>query len=186
MSTTIQERIEVPTEVVAPELRLTLATKKLFTAVAVFAMVVGAVSVLGGLGGAVYTYQQAAAQDVTTPGDAVFAEVPVRGPLSMWAQSEIITEHQLESTGGLYFAQMPREVPVVDEAGEPVLDEAGEPVMGPNEARGSWIGATTLTTSLGLGILAYALSAFAVAAGLVMLALGFAVLKLEKAQVAVH
>ena len=186
MSTIIQERIEVPAEVVAPELRLTLATKKLFTVVAVFAMVVGAVSVLGGLGGAVYTYQQAAVQDITTPDDAVFAEVAVRGPLSMWAQSDIITHHQLDRTGGLYFAQMEREVPLVDEAGEPVLDEAGEPVMGPNEARASWLDATTLTTSLGLGMLAYGLSAFAVAAGLVMLALGFVVLKLEKAQVAVH
>lgn len=185
MSTILQERTGSPTEVVAPELRLSLS-RRLFTAIAVFAMVVGAVSVLGGLAGATYTYQQAAAQDVTTPEDAVLPEVPVRGPLSMWAQSEIITTHQLDRTDGRYFAQMERMVPQLDEAGEPVLDEAGEPVMVPNEARASWLDATTLTTSLGLGILAYAFSAFAVAAGLVMLALGAVVLHLRKAQVVVH
>ncbi|MBW3621367.1 MAG: hypothetical protein KY461_14070 [Actinobacteria bacterium] len=185
MSTILQERTGTPTEVVAPELRLSLS-HRLFTAVAVFAMVVGAVSVLGGLGGAIYTYQQAAAQDVTTPDDARFPEVPVRGPLSMWAQSDIITHHQLDRTEGRYYAQMEREVPMVDDAGEPVLDEAGEPVMGPNEARASWLDATTLTTSLGLGMLAYGLSAFAVAAGLVMLALGFVVRKLRSVPVAVH
>lgn len=177
MSTIIQERIGPPTEVVAPELRLSVS-RRLFTTIAVFAMVVGAVSVLGGLGGAVYTYQQAAAQDVTTPDDALLPEVPVRGPLSMWAQSDIITQHQLDRTEGLYFAQMPREVPVVD--------EAGEPVMGPSEARASWFDATTLTTSLGLGILAYAFSAFAFAVGLVLLALGFVVLRLRSVPVAVH
>lgn len=79
---------------------------------------------------------------------------------------------------------MPREVPQVDEAGQPLLDEeAGEPVMGPNEARNSWITATTLTTSLGLGILAYGLSAFAIFVGLTLLAVGFARFRLRRATV---
>lgn len=167
-----------------PSLTMSMGSRKLFGVIAIFAMVVGLGSVLGGIGGATYTYQQAAVQDITTPEDAVFAEVPVRGPLSMWAQSDIITKHQLDSTGGLYYSQMEREVPVVDEAGEPVLDEAGEPVMEPNQARLSWIDATALTTSLNMGVMAYALSAFAIVAGLVMFSLGWVVLRLRRATVA--
>lgn len=170
--------------VASPTLRMSLGNQKLFAAIAVFAMVVGVGSVIGGVLGAVYTYDQATAQDITTPDDARFAEVPVRGPLSMWAQSDIITQHQLERTEGQYYSQMEREVPVVDEAGNPVLDEAGEPVMEPNQARASWLDATTLTTSLGLGILAYGLSAFAIVVGLTLAALGLVVLRLRRATIA--
>ena len=149
------------------------------TLAALLAVVVGAGSLLGGLAGAVYTYQQATVQDITTPDDAALAEVPVRGPLSMWAQSDIITSHQLDRTEGLYYSQMERMVPQVDEAGEPVVDEAGEPVMVANEARASWMDATTLTTSLGLGILAYAVSALAVVIGATLALLGIAALRVR-------
>ncbi len=168
----------------APAIELELRPNRLFTFVAIFAMVIGFGSVLGGLAGATYTYQQAAVENIVTPGDAVFAEVPVRGPISMWAQADIITTHQLDRTGGLRYAEMDREVPVLDENGAPVLDEAGEPVMGPNDARMSWLDATALTTVLGMGIMAYALSAFAVVVGLTLALLGFIVLKLRKDTVA--
>jgi len=152
---------------------------RLFTWIAIFAMVVGAGSMLGGLAGFIYTYDQASDQNITTPDDAYFAEVPVRGPFSMWAQSDIITTHQLDRTDGLYYSEMDRQVPMLDENGEAVLDDAGEVVMVPNEARTSWLSATTLTTALGLGILAYALSFFAFVMGGLMLALGFGFLKLR-------
>ena len=174
------EELEVSS---VPSLKVSIGSQKLFAVVAVFAMVVGIGSVLGGIGGAVYTYDQAATQDITTPEDARFAEVPVRGPLSMWAQSDIITRHQLESTEGLYYSQMERMVPAVDEAGEPVIGEDGEPVMVPNEARASWLDATTLTTSLNIGIMAYALSAFAIVVGLSLAGLGWMVLRLRRATV---
>ena len=153
---------------------------KLFTIVALLAFVVGGFSALGGLGGIVYTYQQAAVENITTPDDARIAEAPVRGPLTMWAQSDIITQHQLDRTEGQRYAEMDREAPQVDEAGQPVLDDAGEPVMGPNMDRLSWIDATALTTVLGVGILSYAFSAFAIAAGAVFIGLGLIVLKLRK------
>ena len=163
-----------------------VATKPnlLFTIVAFAAIVVGAFSAIGGIGGAIYTYRTAAVENITTPDDAAIAEVPVRGPLSMWAQSDIITHHQLDRTGGLRYAEMERMVPQLDEAGEPVLDEAGEPVMVENTARASWINATALTTVLGLGILSYAFSAFALVVGLVMVGLGLVVLKLRKVALA--
>jgi hypothetical protein len=170
----------------APAVELQLRPNRLFTFVAILAMVVGVGSILGGVGGATYTFRQAAAENITTPDDAVLAEVPVRGPLSMWAESAIITEHQLASTEGLRYAEMERMVPMVDEAtGEVVLDEAtGEPVMVPNAARASWVTATSLTTALGLGILAYALSALAIVVGLTLAALGLVVLRLRRDAVA--
>ena len=173
-----------PTTGTAPAVELKLRPNRLFTIVAIAALIVGIASILGGLGGAVYTYQQAAVENIITPEDAAIAEAPVRGPLTMWAQSDIITQHQLERTEGLRYAEMEREAPVLDEAGEPVLDDAGEPVMGPNTARLSWLDATTLTSVLGLGILAYAFSAFAVAVGVILTGMGMIVLALRRDAVA--
>jgi hypothetical protein len=146
----------------------------------IVAIVVGIGSTAGGIFGAWYTYDQAVAQNVVTPDDAVIPETPVRGPFTMWAQSDIITHHQLENTDGLYYAEMERMVPQLDENGAAVLDENGEPVMVPNEARASWINATTLTTALGLGIVSYALAAFALAVGVTLVLAGFAFLHIRK------
>jgi hypothetical protein len=173
-------------EVGPADVEVKLVPNRLFTIVAIFAMVVGVFSVLGGIAGATYTYRQAAVENITTPDDAVLAEVPVRGPLSMWAQSDIITHHQLDRTEGLRYAEMDREVPMVDEeTGEVVLDETtGEPVMVPNDARMSWIDATALTTVLGLGILAYGFSAFAIVVGITLAALGLVIYKLRRTTIA--
>jgi hypothetical protein len=165
---------------VTPDTDLHLQSSKLISIVALFAIVVGIGAMLGGLGGAIYTYQSAAVENITTPDDAVFAEVPVRGPLSMWAQSDIITTHQLDRTGGLRYAEMERMIPAVDEAGAPVIGEDGEPVMVPNDARASWLDATALTTVLGMGIMAYALSAFALVVGAALLGVGLVLFKLRR------
>jgi hypothetical protein len=168
----------------APELDLEVRSSKLVAIVALFAIVVGIGSILGGLGGALYTYQSAAVENITTPGDARIPEIPVRGPISMWVQSDIIVEHQLNGTDGLRFAEMDRMIPAVDEAGAPIIGEDGEPVMVPNEARASWINATALTTVLGMGIMAYALSAFAIVVGLSLLGIGLVLNKLRKSTLA--
>ena len=178
--------VDLP-EATTPELQMKLRTHRLFSAIAIFAMVVGLGSVLGGLAGAIYTWDQAATQNITTPDDAVFANVPVRGPLSMWAQQDIITHHQLDRTGGLYYAEMDRMVPLVDEAGNEVIDEAtGEVAMVPNDTRLSWLDATTLTTTLQVGIMAYALAAFAIVVGLALTGTGWVVWRLRDAEVAIH
>ena len=160
-------------------------TSRILAIAGIVALVVGVFSVAGGVFGAWYTYDQATAQNVVTPDDAAIPETPVRGPFTMWAQSDIITHHQLDNTDGLYYAEMEREVPQLDEAGQPVLDENGEQVMVPNEARASWINATALTTTLGLGIVSYALSAFAIAAGVALALAGYAFLHIRKRAVVV-
>ncbi len=133
----------------------------------------------GGAFGVWYTWDQAATQGIVTPDDAAIAGADVRGPFTMWAQADIITHHQLDRTEGLYYSEMERMVPAVDEAGQPVVDEAGEQVMVPNEARASWIDATALTTALSLGILSYALSAVAIAFGAAMVLMGFVFLRIR-------
>jgi hypothetical protein len=161
-----------------------LGRRRLLAVVGILSLVVGIGSLFGGVFGAVYTWNQAAAENITTPDDAIFPEVPVRGPLSLYAQSNIITHHQLDSTEGLRYAEMPRQVPQLDEAGNPVLDQAGEQVMIPNAARASWINATTLTTALNLGLMAYALAAFAIVIGITLTLSGFTFLSLRKALIA--
>jgi hypothetical protein len=151
----------------------------------IMAIVVGVGSVGGAIFGAWYTYDQAVAQNVVTPEDAAIAETAVRGPLTMWAQADIITHHQLDNTGGLYYAEMQRTVPQLDENGEAVLDENGEAVMVPNEARASWVTATVLTTALGLGIVSYALAAFAFVVGATLIVVGYTFLRIRRRAVLV-
>lgn len=144
------------------------------------AIVIGLGSIIGGAAGAVYAYDQAATENVVTPEDASIPAAEVRGPLTMKAQADIIRKHTLERTGGLYYAEMPGRVEQLDEAGNVVLDESGEPVMIPNAAREIWLTATTLTTALNLGIMAYALAAFAVVTGLALVSSGAVFLSLRK------
>ena len=164
--------------------RTGVARRRLLAIVGILALVVGIGSFAGGVFGAVYTWNQAAAENIITPDDAFFPEVPVRGPFSMWAQADIIEHHQLDATEGLRYSEMPRQIASVDEAGNPVIGEDGEPVMVANAARASWITATTLMTALNLGVLAYALSAFALVVGITMIASGVTFLSLRKALIA--
>jgi hypothetical protein len=165
--TAIEQRPSTGSTIAAPRKSFILLVAS------ILAFVVGFGSMAGGIFGAWYTWDQAVAQDVTTPEDAVISEAPVRGPFTMWAQADIITQHQLESTEGLYYSQMDRVVPQLDENGNAVLDENGEAVMIPNAARSAWLNATTLTTALSLGILSYALSAFAFVTGLTLVFVGY-------------
>jgi len=163
--------------------RTWIGRRRMLAIAGILTLVVGIGAFGGGVFGAIYTWNQAAEQNIVTPDDAVFPGVAVRGPLSMYAQADIIEHHVLEGTGGLYYAEMPREIPAVDEAGNPVV-ENGEQVMVPNEARAQWITATTLTTALNLGILSYALSALAIVVGITMVASGLTFLSLRKAIIA--
>ena len=56
--------------------------------------------------------------------------------------------------------------------------------MVPNAARASWITATSLMTALNLGLVAYALSAFALVVGIALIASGVTFLSLRKALIA--
>lgn len=153
---------------------------RMFAVVALAAIVVGIGSVLGGLGGMVYTYQNASKENITTPDDAPVPGVSVDGPISLWSQAAIIEQHQLNRTEGLRYAEMPRMIPQLDENGEQVIGEDGEPVMVPNATRASWIDATSLISVLNLGLMAYMLSLFAIVMGATVAGLGWVVLRLSR------
>jgi hypothetical protein len=121
----------------------------------------------GGVWGICFTYKNIAQEKIVTADDSAIPSVPLRGPMTLKAQTDIIREHTLKATGGKTYAEMPRQIAKVDSAGNPVLDESGKPVMVPNTARDLWITAMTLTTTLNLGILTYIFSGLIILFGLI-------------------
>lgn len=140
----------------------------------------GIILVLGGAWGAWFTATTVARERIVTPADASIPNAPVKGPFTLNAQADIIRTHTLRMTDGKTFAEMPREIPKLDEAGNQVVDEAGRPVMAPNTARDIWITATTLITALNLGLITYAFSGLIILFGCVSVWTGITFLALRK------
>lgn len=129
------------------------------------AIIAGAVLLVGGIWGIAFTYQNIAQENIVTPDDASIPNADVRGPLTLKSQADVMRKHALEMTGGMTYAEMPRQVEKIDERGEVVTDGDGSPVMIPNAARNTWVTVTALTTALNLAILAYAFSTFTILIG---------------------
>ncbi len=98
------------------------------------------------------------------------------------AQADVIRAHQLESSGGLTYAQMGR---FATEDGNPAgtnsADEAAKNAQGqpvPNSVRAQWVTATALSTSLNTAYFAEQVGLFAIVMGfaLMLTGVGFAVL----------
>lgn len=141
--------------------------KKILGFTSVLAIVAGTIMIAGGLWGIIFTYNNVAREKITTPDDASIPGTPVRGPLTLHSQAEIIREHVLHTTDGKMYSEMPQKIAKLDQAGNAILDENGEPVMVPNDARSIWITATTLITALHLGIITYVFSGLIVLLGLI-------------------
>lgn len=123
--------------------------------------------VTGGIWGIYFTYKNVSEEKIVTPKDSAIPEQPVRGPLTLKAQADIIREHTLKMTGGKTFSEMPRQILKLDDNGNSVLDTEGNPVMVANTARDIWITATTLRTALHVGILTYVFSGMILLFGLI-------------------
>lgn len=154
--------------------------KKLLRVSSLLAIIVGSVMVVGGVWGVCFTYQNIARENIVTPADARIPEAPVRGPLTLKAQADIIRHHVLQSTNGKTYAEMPRQVPALDENGKQILDTEGKPVMAANTARDIWITATTLITALHLGIVTYVFSGLIILFGFISLWTGIVFYYLSK------
>ena len=154
--------------------------KKMLIVSSALAVGAGAVMLVGGLWALAFTYQNIAQEKIVTPDDASIPSTPVRGPLTLKAQADVIRMHTLKSTGGLTFAEMPRQVPKMDAEGDAVLDAEGEPVMVANTARDMWVTATTLTTALNLGIITYLFSGLVTLFGLISIWTGLVFYGLSK------
>lgn len=140
--------------------------KKILLVSSFLAIIAGFLLVGGGVWGIAFTYTNVARENITTPDDASIPGVPVHGPFTLKAQADIIRAHTLRMTEGKTFAEMPRQIPKLDENGKPILGEDDKPAMTANTARDIWITATTLITALNLGIFAYVFSAVVLLLGL--------------------
>ncbi|MDP3999056.1 MAG: hypothetical protein Q8P76_00475 [bacterium] len=141
--------------------------KKLLIVSSVLAILAGVILVTGGIWGIYFTYKNVSEEKIVTPKDSAIPEQPVRGPLTLKAQADIIREHTLKMTGGKTFSEMPRQILKLDDNGNSVLDTEGNPVMVANTARDIWITATTLRTALHVGILTYVFSGMILLFGLI-------------------
>ena len=116
----------------------------------ILAVLVGIIMVIGSIWGIAFTYRNVAQEKIVTAADSSIPNVPLRGPMTLKAQADIIREHTLKSTGGKTYAEMPREIQQLDSAGNAIFDKNGKPVMIPNTNRDLWITSMTLTTALNL------------------------------------
>ncbi len=154
--------------------------KKMLGLSSFLAITAGIVMILGGMWGIVFTYKNVAREQIVTPYDASIPNTPVRGPLTLKSQADIIRHHVLETTDGKTYSQMPQKVQKLDANGNPVLDDKGAPVMVSNDARNIWITATTLTTALNFGIITYVFSGLIVFIGLISIWTGITFRALRK------
>lgn len=125
--------------------------KRLLNASAFLAIIAGIVLVVAGLWGISFTYQNVAREKIVTPEDSSMPNTPLRGPVSLKAQADIIREHTLKVTGGKTYAEMSRD----------------------DKNRDLWVTATTLITALHLGIITYVFSGLIVLLGLISIWTGF-------------
>ena len=76
-------------------------------------LIVGIILIIGGVGTWIVVSNTLAAQNITVSDDAdCLAGDDVDGPFSAFCQARVIEKHTLETTGGLYYAELDREDPL--------------------------------------------------------------------------
>ena len=116
----------------------------------VVAIVMGALMILGGGATWYLVSDTLAEQNITTPEDACLPESQVDGPFTAYCQAQVIQEHTLESTDGRTYAELDREDPLRDVA----------------------MDSSFLQASLFTSILAFGVSAMAIAVGILFILIG--------------
>lgn len=123
-------------------------------------ILVGIAGLVLAIGGAVtwFTVQdQLANENITVSEDAaMFAGATVDGPLTAYAQADIINQHALESTEGLTYAELDRDNPLRDVA----------------------MNASFLRASLFTSVVSFGIAAMAMGLGVVFLLIGWALVRL--------
>ena len=128
-------------------------------ATAIASIVLGALMIVGGIGTWFLVSGTLADQNITVSGDAQFAAGDlVDGPISAYAQAEIIEKHALDSTNGLTYAELDREDPL----------------------RATAMNASFLQASLFTSVLAFGVSAMAMAGGVLFVLIGLGIRDVEQ------
>jgi hypothetical protein len=117
------------------------------------AIVLGALLILGGISTWVVVSNTLDDENITTPDDACLSGREVKGPFTAWCQARVIQKHTLEITDGLTYAELDREDPRRDTA----------------------MNSSFLQASLFTSILAFGVSAMAIAIGILFLLIGLGI-----------
>lgn len=77
----------------------------------VASILLGILLIVGGVATWVLVSSTLSDQQITTSSDACLPDRTVAGPFTAYCQAEVIEKHTLESTDGLYYAELDREDP---------------------------------------------------------------------------
>ena len=117
-------------------------------------MALGVLLIVASIGTWVLVSTTLSAQKITTPEDAVcLADTSVNGPFSAYCQAATIDRNVLDTTGGLTYAELPRD----------------------DERRGTAQNASFLQASLFTSVLAFGVSAMAFGMGVLFVLLGMGI-----------
>ncbi len=119
----------------------------------VAAIVLGIVLVIGGIATWVVVSNTLAEQKIVTSDDACLPGRTVQDPFTAYCQANVIQKHTLEITGGLTYAELPREDPLREVA----MDSA------------------FLQSSLFTSIVAFGVAAIGVGMGVVFILIGLGI-----------
>lgn len=142
----------------------TATNSKAVRLIGILAILAGAVMIIAGGVTWVTVRGQLVAENIEIPEDAAaFQGNIVNGPIDAYIQADIINKHALEGSGGMTYAELDREDP----------------------ARATVMNASFLRTSLFSSVIAFGVAAFAAGVGLLMILMGWALLKLAPKTVVV-
>lgn len=114
-------------------------------------------------------------ENITVPDDAsMMAGKKVRGPLTAYAQADIINQHALRAADGLTYAELGAKATEAKEAGDEELAEEY------TQQRVTSMNGSFLRASLFTSVLAYGVSALVIGLGVLQLLTGLAFSKLAR------
>jgi hypothetical protein len=120
-------------------------------------VVLGVLMVVGGIGTWYVVSDTLSDQQITTSEDACLPNRSVAGPFTAYCEAKVIEKHTLESTDGLYYAELERDDP----------------------RRETALTSSFLQASLFTSILAFGVAAMAVGMGLLFILIGMGMRDVE-------
>jgi hypothetical protein len=121
-------------------------------------IVLGVILIIGGIATWITVSDTLSDQKIVTSDDACLPGRDVAGPFTAYCEAQVIEQHALEATGGLYYAEMDREDPL----------------------RATAATASFLRASLFTSIVAFGSAAMAAGMGVVFILIGLGIRDVEQ------